>query len=504
MNQLPSVLEDFDLKKIQAHADRVSWENKAFIKVKSAQNKFLSINPSTKSINCEIQEFDVEEVDRLVKLARKTFDSGIWSKASLEYRKEILLKLANLIEKNAYTLALLDTIDMGMPLQHSYNLNVKGAINCFRWYAECIDKVYDHIAPTKHDDLILITREPMGVVGAIVAWNVPLLVAATKIAPALATGNSVILKPAEQSSLSAIRLAHLALEAGIPEGVFGVMTGRGEITGKFLALHPDVDCITFTGSTEIGKLLLQYAGQSNMKKVCLECGGKSPLIIFSDTYDLEQAAQAAASSIFLNQGQICIASSRLLVQENLADDFIPLLIKHANQFIPDNPLDPKCNFGPLVDECQFKKVLSYIDVGKIEKANLIHGGKNLEPKMNGYYIEPTIFTNVNNQMRIAQEEIFGPILSIMAFKTMEQAIKIANDTKYGLGAGIWTSDLDRAHLVSQSLKAGVIRVNTTGTGGFVTPFGGYKQSGVGRDKSIFALQEYTELKSTIFNFKSRA
>jgi gamma-glutamyl-gamma-aminobutyraldehyde dehydrogenase/4-guanidinobutyraldehyde dehydrogenase/NAD-dependent aldehyde dehydrogenase len=408
----------------------------------------------------------------------------------------VLVRLAELIQKHANELALLETLDMGKPILNARNGDLRAVAECVRWYGEAIDKVYDEIAPTPKTALALITREPLGVVGAVVPWNFPLLMAAWKFAPALAAGNSVVLKPAEQSPLSALRVAELALEAGVPPGVFNVVPGFGESAGQALGRHMDVDALAFTGSTEVGKLFLKYSAESNMKIVSLECGGKTPNIVFADTPDLDAAAQGAADGIFYNSGQVCDAASRLIVEDNIHDVFLAKVAALAKNYTPGDPLDEKTQMGAMVDATQTKRVLGFIEKGKAEGAALALGGRQVRQETGGFYIEPTIFDRVENRMTIAREEIFGPVLSTIVFKTAEEAVRIANDSKYGLEANLWTNDLTRAHKIARSLRAGTVTINSRDGGGIEVPFGGYKQSGFGRDKSLHALDKYTQLKTT--------
>jgi gamma-glutamyl-gamma-aminobutyraldehyde dehydrogenase/4-guanidinobutyraldehyde dehydrogenase/NAD-dependent aldehyde dehydrogenase len=356
--------------------------------------------------------------------------------------------------------------------------------------------VYGEIAPTAPNALGLITREPLGVVAAVVPWNFPLLLASWKFAPALAAGNSVILKPAEQSPLTALRIAEIAAEAGIPEGVFNVVPGFGEKAGQAIGLHMDIDAVSFTGSTEIGKRFLEYAGRSNMKAVSLECGGKTPNIVFADAPELDAAAAAAAEGIFFNSGQVCIAASRLLVEEKIHDQFLERVIAQAQAFQPGDPLDPQTLMGAMVDQNQTDRVLGYIARGKTEGAVLVAGGRQSRQKSGGFYIEPTIFDRVTQEMTIAREEIFGPVLSTLTFKSLEEATRLANDSIYGLQASVWTSNISKAHKVARALRAGTVTVNTIDGGGMEVPFGGYKQSGFGREKSLHGLEKYTQLKTT--------
>jgi 4-guanidinobutyraldehyde dehydrogenase / NAD-dependent aldehyde dehydrogenase len=393
-------------------------------------------------------------------------------------------------------LALLETLDMGKPITASLNVDVNSAANSLRWFGEAIDKVYDEIAPTTDNTLAMITREPIGVVGAIVPWNYPMLMACWKIAPALASGNSVVLKPSEKSPLSALKIADIAIEAGIPAGVLNVLPGFGAETGSPLALHMDVDCIAFTGSTGVGKKIQIMAGQSNLKRAWCELGGKSPNIVFADCKDLDRAAQASAGSIFYNQGESCNAPSRLLVERSIKDAFVKKVLAELKNYQPGDPLDESTSMGALVDCGQMENVLKYIESGKLEGASLLAGGARVKAETGGFYVEPTVFDNVTNSMTIAAEEIFGPVLSIISFNTMEEAIQIANDTEYGLAAAVWTQDISKAHMVARRLRAGTVHVNSYDEDDITVPFGGYKQSGNGRDKSLHALDKYTELKTT--------
>ena len=484
----------------RAEAAKLRFPDKAFIGgkfVPAASGKtFDCISPIDGKVLAKIAAGDKEDIDRAVKAARAAFDKGVWADKSPKQRKRTLQKLAELIEKNADELALLETLDMGKPIKNSRGSDLRAVIETVRWYAEAIDKIYDEIAPTPKDQIALITREPLGVVGAVVPWNFPLLMTTWKFAPALAAGNSVIIKPAEQSPMSALRMAELAMEAGIPEGVFNVVPGFGETAGQALGRHMDVDAVTFTGSTEVGKLFLRYSGESNMKIVSLECGGKSPNIIFADAPDLAAAARDAADGIFYNSGQVCTAASRLLVEEKIHDAFLSEVKKVADIYQPNDPLDPKTQMGSMVDKNQMERVLGYINKGKSEGAALAAGGKQVRQNSGGFYIEPTIFDGVKNDMTIAREEIFGPVLATLTFKNVEEAIKIANDSIYGLQASLWTNDLSKAHKTARALRAGTVTINNLDGGGVEVPFGGYKQSGVGRDKSLHALDKYSQLKNT--------
>ena len=440
-----------------------------------------------------------EDVERAVAAARKAFESGVWADMPPAGRKKVLQRFAMTIADHAEELALLETLDMGKPVGDSLAVDVAATVRCFDWNAEAIDKVYGEIAPTGQGELGLITREPLGVIGAIVPWNFPMLMASWKLAPALATGNSVVLKPSEKSPLTAIRLAELALEAGLPEGVFNVLTGYGKEAGEPIAAHMDVDGLVFTGSAPVAKHLLSIAALSNMKRTFVECGGKSPNVVFADTPDLEKAANAAASAIFFNQGEVCTAASRLLVHDSIKDDFVDEVVKVAGTMQPQHPFEPDAAMGAIVDDIQTERVMGYVKSGTEEGATLRCGGRRAEVEENGYYIEPTVFDQVSGKMKIAREEIFGPVLSCMGFSDEDEAVRIANDTPYGLAACVWTSDLSRAHRVARKIRAGSVWVNYCDGGDMTAPFGGFKQSGNGRDKSSHALEKYTEIKATWIN-----
>jgi acyl-CoA reductase-like NAD-dependent aldehyde dehydrogenase len=456
---------------------------------------FDCVSPGTGRTIASIASCDSADVDRAVAGARRAFDSGSWSRAAPKQRKRVLRRLATLMEEHADELALLETLDMGKPIRDSRRVDVPLAAETIAYYGEAIDKVYDEIAPTESSSVVMIVREPLGVVAAVVPWNFPLMMASWKLGPALATGNSVVLKPAEQSSLTALKLAELAAEAGLPEGVLQVVPGYGEKAGRALGLHPDVDMVAFTGSTEVGKFFLRYSGESNMKRLALECGGKSPNVVFPDCGNLDAAAQAAAWGVFYNQGEVCNAGSRLLVHEDIREEFLERVLKVSAGIRPGDPLDPATKMGAIVDDRQLERVLGYVETGKQEGAGLLLGGDQTLVETGGFYVEPTVFGEVSNAMTIARDEIFGPVMSVISFKDEAEAIAIANDTIYGLAAAIWTDDVNRAHRAARALRAGVVWVNTFDAGDITSPFGGFKQSGFGRDKSIHALDKFTDLKS---------
>jgi len=460
------------------------------------EQRFDNRSPVDGRLLGQVARCDGADIDLAVAAARAAFEDGRWAGQAPAQRKRVLIKFADLILQHSDELALLETLDMGKPIKYSQSVDVPAAANCIRWYGEAIDKIYDEIAPTGADSLALITREPVGVVAAIVPWNYPLIMAAWKIAPALAAGNSVVLKPSEKSPLSALRLAEIALEAGLPAGVFNVVPGYGNEAGAALALHMDVDCIGFTGSTRTGKQIVQMAGQSNLKRAWTELGGKSANIVCADCPDLDAAVSAAIGSIYFNQGESCNAPSRLFVEASIKDAFLDKALAMMPAFQPGDPLDEATVMGAIVDAVQMKTVMGYIEQGKQAGAKLLFGGAAAREETGGFYIAPTLFADVDSSMSIAAEEIFGPVLSVLSFTDIGDAVRQANGTPYGLQAAVWTRDMSRAIRTARALRAGTVHVNQYDGDDITVPFGGFKQSGNGRDKSLHAFDKYTELKTT--------
>jgi len=442
-----------------------------------------------------IADAGAEDVDRAVKAARAAFDKGAWSRAAPAQRKKVLLKLADLIEKNALELAVLGVRDNGTEIGMAYKAEPLSAAATFRYYAEAIDKVYGEIAPTAPDVLGLVHREPLGVVSAIVPWNFPMMIGAWKVAPALAAGNSVVLKPAEAASLTLLRLGELAAEAGVPEGVFNIVTGRGAVTGEALGLNMDVDALAFTGSGAVGRRLLEYSARSNLKRVHLELGGKSPNIVFADAPDLDKAAKVSAFGIFRNSGQVCVAGSRLLVQASVYDAFMDKLVAVTKKMKVGDPLDLGTDAGAVTSAEQLSKNLGHVADAEREGARLVTGGRRVLEETGGFYMEPTIFDEVGPSMRLAREEVFGPVLAVSRFEDEAEAARLANATVYGLAAAVWTANLATAHRMVRAIRAGVVHVNTYGGADLTVPLGGFGQSGFGRDKSLHAFDKYTDLKT---------
>ncbi|MCI0883695.1 MAG: aldehyde dehydrogenase family protein, partial [Chloroflexi bacterium] len=443
----------------------------------------------------KVAEGGAEDIDRAVKAARAAFE-GPWAKIHPGDRGRLLYKLAQLVRDNAEELAEIDALDAGKPITNSLRVDIPAAIDCFEYYAGWSDKLHGETVPVRAPAFTYLVRQPLGVVGQIIPWNFPVMMAAWKLAPALACGNTTVLKPAEQSPLSALKLGELCLEAGLPPGVVNIVTGFGE-AGAALVEHEDVDKIAFTGSPEVGRIIVR-ASAATLKKVSLELGGKSPNLILADA-DLEAAIRGASGGVFFNQGEVCSAGSRILVDQSIYDEFLDGLTKRADSIKVGDPLDPKTYMGPVVNDEQFERVMGYIDVGKDEGAKLVSGGERIGDS--GYFVQPTIFADVNNRMRIAQEEIFGPVASVIPIKDVDEAVRIANDTSYGLAAAVWTRDVAQAHDVASRLKAGTVWVNTYGATDTRSPWGGFKDSGFGRELGRQALDLYTEYKSVWISLK---
>lgn len=457
------------------------------------------MSPADGRILAEVANCGLEDADCAIAVARAAFESGVWAMMAPADRKMVLVRWAELIEAHADEIALLECLDVGKPISDTTGVDVPSAVRTIRWSGEAIDKVYDQISPTPKDCLALVQRMPLGVVAAIIPWNFPLSTTAWKLAPSLATGNSVILKPASNTPLSALRIAGLASEAGLPDGVLQVLPGPGVSLGRHLALHNGIDGLTFTGSTEVGKQLMRYSGESNLKRTFLELGGKSPNIVFADS-NLEKAAKFAAIAVFYNSGQTCTAGTRLIVEETVRERFVEMVVAESQSWMPGEPLDPTTTMGPMIDAAQLQTVADYVEIGRQEGGSLIAGGSRILADTGGSYYEPTIFDGVDNSMRIAQEEIFGPVLAIIGFKDAEEALAIANDSIYGLAGAVWSNNINTAHRVAAALRVGTVGINNYFGGDITVPFGGFKQSGNGRDKSMHAFDDYTELKTTWIEF----
>ncbi|KPM80473.1 MULTISPECIES: aldehyde dehydrogenase [Cobetia] len=487
---------------IAEQIERLEYRHLAFIdgRFVAAQSgeTFETLNPATGELLTHVAACNGEDVDLAVKAARRAFEAGVWSGLAPAERKVIMQRFADLIDANCLELAVLEALEAGKPISECYTVDIPDTANTIRWHAEAVDKLYDDVAPTSGDTVATIRREPLGVVGAVLPWNFPAMMAGWKLGPALITGNSVVLKPAELTSLSTLRLAELALQAGIPAGVLNVVPGLGHVAGKAIGLHPDIDLAAFTGSTEIGRRFLEYSAASNLKRVVLECGGKNPQVVMPDVTDLKEVASNVLAAAFWNMGENCSAGSRLIVHHSIKDDLLEeMLLQLERDWKTGDPLDPDVQLGALIEQAHMDKVMSHISQAKEAGVKVATGGMRLHEQSGGYFVAPTIFDDVPADAAIASEEIFGPVLAVIPFETEEEAIAIANDTCYGLAASLWSNDLNTVYRMSSAIRAGTISVNCFSEGDITTPFGGYKQSGFGgRDKSIYAHDQYCELKTT--------
>ena len=486
-------------KAIQAAVAKLQFRTQAFIDGKfcpAASGKtYASINPANGKKITAIAACDASDINRAVAVARKAFADGRWSRQSAGERKAVMLKFVELLEANAMEIALLDSIDAGKPIYDCVNIDTPDAIHCIHWHAELIDKLHERVTPSGPDIVSMIVREPIGVVGMILPWNFPAQMLAWKIGPALAAGNSLVIKPAKQTSLSALLIAELATAAGLPDGVLNVVPGAGSVLGPALCRHMDVDMVAFTGSTPVGRDLLRYSSESNLKRIILELGGKNPQVVLADA-DIDLVAPHAVNSAFWNMGENCSSGSRLIVHRSIKDALVAKIIAETKAWPIGDPLDPNTRVGPLIEPSHMRTVLNYIKIAHEEGGKLVLGGKQVLKKTGGNFVELTIFDEVTNAMTIAKEEIFGPVLAVIPVDSDEEAIAVANDTNYGLAASLYTSDLTKAHRFARAIRAGVVSVNTFSEGDLTTPFGGFKESGFfGRDKSSYAHEQYTELKT---------
>lgn len=493
-----------NLNQWSAQAAALSWPKQLVIDGRQvdAEGSFLHIGPRDGLELATVPAGSVHDLDLAVEAARRAFDDGPWPQYPPRVRKELMLRFADLIESHRDELALMVSLEMGKPIDDAWGIELRAVLATYRWYAELADKQLDESSPVGPDDLALITREPVGVVGVVTPWNFPLTLAAWKIAPALSVGCTVVHKPSELSSLSALRLAELAIEAGIPAGVLNVVPGSGSRLGRHLGLHPKVDALAFTGSTAVGRAYLEYSARSNLKRTWLELGGKSPNIILADAPDLETAISTAAWGIFFNSGQMCTAPSRLIVHRDVADEVIAGVVARAAHYAPGDPLDPATGMGPLASHARTLQVSEHVRNARQDGAEAVIGGLPLSSASlpaGGSYFAPTIFTGVSPDSRLAQQEVFGPVLAIVTVENDDEAVQVANNSDYGLAAGLWTADLAKAHRLSRRIRAGTVWVNCYEEGDLTVPFGGYKLSGNGRDKSRHAIEKYTELKTTFIH-----
>lgn len=487
---------------IAQQIERLEYRNLAFIDghfvpARSGES-FETLNPATGEVLTRVAACDDEDIDLAVQAARRAFEAGVWSGLAPAERKAIMQRFADLIEDHCLELAVLEALEAGKPIGECFNVDIPDTANTIRWHAEAADKLYDAVAPTEKGVVATISREPIGVVGAVLPWNFPAMMAGWKLGPALVTGNSVVLKPAELTSLSTLRLAELAFEAGIPAGVLNVVPGLGHVAGKAIGLHLDIDLVTFTGSTEVGRRFLEYSAASNLKRIVLECGGKNPQVVMPDVSDLKALASNVLAAAFWNMGENCSAGSRLIVHRSVKEALVDEMQRQLEEeWVTGDPLDPEVQLGALIEQAHMDKVLAHIEQAKAEGLSLVTGGVRLREETGGYFVAPTIFDDVSPEAAVAREEIFGPVLAVIPFDTEEEAIAIANDTCYGLAASLWSEDLNTVHRMAAAIKAGTVSVNCFSEGDITTPFGGYKQSGFGgRDKSVYAHDQYCELKTT--------
>ena len=486
-------------KAIQSAVAKLQFRTEAFIDGKfcpsTSGKTYASVNPANGKKITTIAACEAADIDRAVAVARKAFADGRWSRMAAGDRKAVMLKFVERLEANAMEIALLDSIDAGKPIFDCTTIDIPDAIHCIHWHAELVDKLHERVSPSGPDIVSMIVREPIGVVGMILPWNFPAQMMAWKIGPALAAGNSLVLKPAKQTSLSALRIAELAAEAGLPDGVLNVVPGAGSVLGPALCRHMDVDMVAFTGSTSVGRDLLRYSSESNLKRIILELGGKNPQVVLADA-DIDLVAPHAVNSAFWNMGENCSSGSRLIVHRSIKDALVAKIIEQTKAWPIGDPLDPNTRVGPLIEPSHMKTVLNYIKIAHDDGGKLVLGGKQVLKKTGGNFVELTIFDDVKNAMTIAKEEIFGPVLAVIPVDSDEEAIAVANDTNYGLAASLHTRDLTKAHRYARAIRAGVVSVNTFSEGDLTTPFGGFKESGFfGRDKSSYAHEQYTELKT---------
>lgn len=483
------------LEEYTAIANGLAYQTKAFINGQFQDSKrqrtFETTNPATGDVITTIAACDKEDVDLAVGCARAAFEDGRWCKMAPSARKEVLLAFADLLEDNLITLAVMESVDSGKPVSECQLTDLPEAIHTIRWHAELIDKVYDSTSPLNDDSVAMVVREPIGVVGLVLPWNFPILMLAWKIGPALAAGCSVVVKPAKETTLTTLKIAELAKQAGLPDGVLNIVSGSGREAGESLGLHMDVDMISFTGSTQTGKLFLKYAADSNLKRIVLECGGKNPAVVFKDAENLENVATHIVNGAFWNMGENCSASSRLIVHEDIKDELLSLMVEQLRDWHTGNPLDPNHSIGSLVSRAHFEKVKSYVDMAQDDNQRIVAGGK-----AENNFVTPTVVDNVLPTSTLFQEEIFGPVLTVTTFNDDNEALKLANDTVYGLTGAVYSANIKKAIKAARAIRAGVVTVNCFGEGDITTPFGGYKESGFGgRDKSIWAHDQYTELKT---------